>query len=121
MSIIFAVIAALVIFLAGILSDARFSTIFFRAAIGFVVAALSVFIITFLLEAKDIAPFDSTAVELAAEDGKEQSPETDEETQGADEAASTGRSDEGEGFTPMTAENVTHLAVPKEGQEESHT
>lgn len=119
MSLVFAVIAALVILIAGIMSDARFSTIFFRAGAGFVVAALSVFIITFILEAKDIAPFDKELSE-SVEDSKEQGPETDEKAQGTEEAATGGRSDRGEGFTPMTAENVTHLTVPEEGKGEGN-
>ena len=52
-----AVLAVLVVSFAGLLSEARMTTILLRDVLGFVVAGTVVYLVMFLLEAKDIVLF----------------------------------------------------------------
>ena len=58
MSLVLAVIAALVVFLAALVSGARISTVFLRSLVGFFLAGAVSWLVLFLLEAKGIVGFD---------------------------------------------------------------
>ena len=58
MSLVFAVIAALVIMLAGLLSDARLVTVLLRCVAGFLVAGVCVWLTAMILEHQNIVGFD---------------------------------------------------------------
>lgn len=58
MALVFSVIAALVVFLAGIIADARIMTALLRSLIAFFCAGLFTYLVVFILEAKGWAAFD---------------------------------------------------------------
>ena len=51
MALAFSVIAALVVFLTGLFTDARIGTAFLRSIIAFVCAGAFTYLVTFILEA----------------------------------------------------------------------
>ena len=89
MALVFAVIAALVVFLTGLFHDARVATALLRSLIAFLCAGIFTYLVTFILEAKGWAAFDKEPEERmrdmqtqvyhaddidfdAAEDGKDE-------------------------------------------------
>ena len=58
MALVFAVIAALVVFLTGLFHDARVATALLRSLIAFLCAGIFTYLVTFILEAKGWAAFD---------------------------------------------------------------
>lgn len=122
-ALIFAVIAALVIALAGLLKDVRFIVVGLRSVIGFLVAGLVAYIVVTLLEAKGIMPFDTGFETMAdgtgetAEEGKgkekippkdgeenaEEPPEEPQEEEGSEEAA----------FEPLDTGSLRHAQAPE--------
>ena len=61
MALVFAVIAALVIFLTGLIGGVRLSTVCLRSLVGFICAGAFTYLTVFILEAKGWAAFDKTA------------------------------------------------------------
>ena len=57
-SLVLAVIAALVVFLAALIGGARIGTVFLRSFVAFLTAGVLAWLVLFLLEAKGIAAFD---------------------------------------------------------------
>ena len=113
-----AVLAVLVVSFAGLLSEARMTTILLRDVLGFVVAGTVVYLVMFLLEAKDIALFDK---ELEFPQETAESPETgegdaeDEPAEAAeteDDASETEASGTGAEFTPLTEKDFGHVETP---------
>ena len=62
MALVFAVIAALVVFLTGLLGDARMMTALLRSLIAFFCAGAFTYFVAFILEAKGWAAFDKEPV-----------------------------------------------------------
>ena len=58
MALVFSVIAALVVFLTGMIGDARVTTALLRSFIAFLCAGVFTYLVTFILEAKGWAAFD---------------------------------------------------------------
>lgn len=58
-ALVFAFVAATVIVITGISSEARGITVFFRGIVGFISAGLLVYILLRILAAKDIMDFDA--------------------------------------------------------------
>lgn len=58
MALVFAVIAALVVFITGMIGDARVTTALLRSLIAFLCAGVFTYLVTFILEAKAWAAFD---------------------------------------------------------------
>ena len=58
MALAFSVIAALVVFLTGLFTDARIGTAFLRSLIAFVCAGAFTYLVTFILEAKGWTAYD---------------------------------------------------------------
>ena len=67
MALLFAVIAALVVFLTGLFGDARISTACLRSLVGFICAGVFTYLVTFILEAKGWAAFDKMPDERMAD------------------------------------------------------
>ena len=111
MALVFAVIAALAIGLAGLLADVRFSTIFLRSFVGFLLAGIMSYITAFVLEAKEWANFDREVVIDLPDNEEEGLPE---EAQAGEEEAGASTEDEAEegAFTPFSAENLDRVEPP---------
>ncbi|MBR6342600.1 MAG: hypothetical protein IKR65_01665 [Selenomonadaceae bacterium] len=118
MSLGMAVLAVLVVSFAGLLSEARMTTILLRDVLGFVVAGTVVYLVMFLLEAKDIALFDK---ELEFPQETAEPPETgegdaeDEPAEAAeteDDASETEASGTGAEFTPLTEKDFGRVETP---------
>ena len=58
MALVFSVIAALVVFLTGMIGDARVTTALLRSFIAFLCAGLFTYLVVFILEAKGWTAFD---------------------------------------------------------------
>ena len=126
-SLIFAVIAALVVALAGFMKDIRFITIALRSVVGFLAAGAVACLVITLLEAKGIVSFEAMAESLD-EDGNGPEGAEGEEASSAEEAAGVADgqeavegqegepSDDGasEGFQPLDAQSLKHMEAPPE-------
>ena len=114
MSLVFAVISALIIVLTGLSSDVRLMTVLFRSLAGFLVAGTVVWLITFFLEARNIVGFDKN-LELM-EKPEEEEPKSPEEYEAEDEQAAAGeepeKSEEPVEFKPLGADNFRHMEAP---------
>lgn len=127
-ALVFAVIAALVIILSGLMSGARYGTVFLRAAVGFLVAGLLLYAAVILLEKYGIPAF--FAEEPAEEPVEEQEnpvplheAEVDAEakpggTTQEDKEASPDEQEqlpvEDNGFQPFAEEHVKHISPPQD-------
>ncbi|BAL82274.1 hypothetical protein SELR_05660 [Selenomonas ruminantium subsp. lactilytica TAM6421] len=115
---VFAFIAAVVIVITGLSSEARFSTVVIRSLIGFVSAGLIVYIVLRVLAARDIIDFDdfieAKDEEALAELEGEASPaeESGEEQPVADEAE-TGATEQPVQFEPLSSEDLTRMETPE--------
>ena len=58
MALVFSVIAALIVFIAGMFGDARVTTALLRSLVAFLCAGAFTYLVTFILEAKGWAAFD---------------------------------------------------------------
>lgn len=63
MALIFSVIAALIVFITGMLGDARVTTALLRSLVAFLCAGLFTYLVVFILEAKGWAAFDKESAE----------------------------------------------------------
>lgn len=120
-SLIFAVIAALVVALAGFMKDVRLVTIALRSVAGFFAAGAVAYLVLFLLEAKKIVDFSVDEASLQEKEGAES--ETTEETPGGEAAAEEeqegeaqeDRAEEASGdFQPLDAQSLKHMETPPE-------
>lgn len=117
-SLLFAMIAALVIALAGFLRDVRLITIALRCLVGLVAACAVSYLVMFLLEAKDIVIFELSelpATEETEADGGQEAGQKDEEPSGeqAEEQVEED-SGTGDGFQPLDAKTLKHMEAPPE-------
>ena len=122
MSLVFAFIAAMVIVLAGLLSDVRLLTLLLRSLVGFLITGAIVWLTAVILEHQNIVGFDKN-LELINQEGAEdpKSPEEYEDEDAAsgqaadDEAVNPGKeetSEAGGGFTPLSQDNLKHMGPP---------
>lgn len=121
-AVVFAFIAALVIIITGLSSDARGVTVFFRSVVGFISSGLCVYIVLRILAAKDIVDFDDLLkipdVAEVEEEGMEADAEEAPETEGSP-GQETGEADkEEEGteaqFEPLSSDNLTRMESPEQ-------
>lgn len=112
----FAFIAAMVIALAGLISDVRLMTILLRSLLGFLVTCAGVWVVSFLLEAKNLVGFDKN---LDLSGGAEQDPKSPEELEREDLADPAADLEEDSGpvqdpsFTPLTKDNLKQMKPPE--------
>ena len=122
MSLIFAFISAMVIALAGLVSDVRLMTVLLRSLVGFLVAGAGVWLVAFVLEAKELVGFDKN-LELM-ENMEEEEPKSPEEYEAEDEAAAAEEAsqpeemqtsdEENADFQPLTSNNLKHMEAPSD-------
>lgn len=119
MALIFAVIAALVVIIAGVLGSPRLVTVFLRSFLAFVVTWAVVWFVLFLLEAKGVIGFDKNLELIEPEDGEP----TDEElaahaaeAEGGEQADAAAveseedmAADDNAGFQPLSTDNLKHM------------
>ena len=118
MALAFSVIAALVVFLTGLFTDARIGTAFLRSLIAFVCAGAFTYLVTFILEAKGWTAYDKMPDERM-EDMKKIVYDADDidfdaEDDGAEDAIAFA---EPKDFHPLSAETLTHMTSPDEAHE----
>lgn len=114
---VFAFIAAMVIVITGLSSEARFLTVFFRSIVGFISAGLIVYILLRILAARDIMDFDDFI------EAKDEEAMAEAASPAADEAAGDGQPMAGEGetmaaeeqaqFEPLSTEDLTRMESPE--------
>lgn len=118
MSLVFAVISALIIVLTGLSSDARLTTVLLRSLIGFLLTGALVWLVTFILEMKDIVGFDKNLELIETSEAEE--PKSPEEYEAEDEAAAEQEEQQSEvqqengpaEFKPLGAEDLRHMEAP---------
>ena len=123
-SLIFAVIAALVVALAGLMKDVRFITIALRSVVGFLVAGVLACLVIFLLETKGIVSFEAMAESSDNPEGADDEGETASAEEAAGAENEQGESEEQgdlqenheepEGFQPLDAQSLKHMEAPPE-------
>ncbi len=120
-ALIFAVIAALVVALAGLLKDVRFIVIAMRCVVGFLVAGAVAYIVILLLEAKSIMLFDLDTMEeegsagsgaAAPAEESRKGKEADHEEPAGEAGMEQGKEAEGT-FQPMDASSLKHMQTPE--------
>ena len=129
-SLVLAVIAALVVFLAALVGGARIGTVFLRSLIAFLMTGALAWLVLFLLEAKGIAVFDRSLEfpeESAEAAGEEESPAPSPEEAAAEEEApeeqgtpsQPGASEQEEqaSFQPLAAGGLKHVEAVPEGSQ----
>lgn len=131
-SLVLAVIAALVVFLAALVGGARIGTVFLRSLIAFLMTGALAWLVLFLLEAKGIAVavFDRSLEfpeEPAEAAGEEESPAPSPEEAAAEEEApeeqgtpsQPGASEQEEqaSFQPLAAGGLKHVEAVPEGSQ----
>lgn len=113
MALVFSVIAALIVFLTGMIGDARVTTALLRSFIAFPCAGLFTYLVAFILEAKGWVAFDKYPDECM-KDMQSQHVDADdidfdavEGTEGAAEefAAPTN-------FQPLSEDSFVHMRTP---------
>ena len=119
---VFAFIAATVIVITGLSSDARAITVFFRSIVGFISAGLIVYILLKILAAQDIFDFDAFIEAkdeeslVTAEDGDassavdEHTADDDSTAAGEAEPAETGEQAQ---FEPLNSNDLTRMKSPE--------
>ena len=115
---VFAFIAAVVIVVTGLSSEARFITVIFRSLVGFVSTGLMVYIVLRILAAQDIIDLDdfieAKDEEALAELENEALPEgEDGEEQPVADEAETGAAEEPAQFEPLSTEDLTRMKTPE--------
>ena len=117
MALVFAVIAALVVFLTGLFHDARVATALLRSLIAFLCAGIFTYLVTFILEAKGWAAFDKEPEERM-QDMQTQVYQADDidfdaaENEPDEEAAEAFA--EPASFKPLAEESLVHMRAPPE-------
>ena len=114
MALMFAVIAALVVFLTGMFGDARVATAFLRSLIAFLCAGAFTYLVTYILEAKGWAFFDKYPAELF-EDMQPPHYEEDDIDFDAVENGGTKAAEEfaePTNFQPLSEDSFIHMKTP---------
>lgn len=118
---VFAFIAAMVIVITGLSSDARFITIILRSIIGFVTTGLIVYIVLRILAARDIIDFDDfleardeeALAEVDADTSVEEQDGSSADGQPMAEEADSGEAGEPVQFEPLNSNDLTRMDSPK--------
>ena len=127
-ALVFAVIAALTVILAGLMANARYSVIFFRALTGFVVSGALIYLASFLFERYELPAFwrrQDSREEKHGEAGKadvskEENSDASEKVDAADfpqeetserKAAESGGAGE---FVPLATDGLKHVSSPQD-------
>ena len=122
MSLVFAFIAAMVIVLAGLLSDVRLLTVLLRSLVGFLITGAIVWLAAVILEHQNIVGFDKN-LELIDPDGPAD-PKSPEEYEKEDAASGQMAADEAGNseteensaaagdFMPLSQDNLKHMEPP---------
>ena len=115
MALVFSVIAALVVFLTGMIGDARVTTAFLRSFIAFLCAGLFTYLVTFILEAKGWAAFDKEPLEQI-QDMQAQHYDADDIDFDAVEAGSKAAEEFAAPtkFQPLSEDAFVHMRAPEE-------
>ena len=115
MTLVFSVIAALVVFLTGMIADARVTTALLRSLIAFLCAGIFTYLVVFILEAKGWAVFDKMPEERMRDmQAQLYDPEdidfsaVENSDKAAEDFASTSS------FQPLSEEAFVHLKSPSE-------
>lgn len=112
MALIAGAIAALAIGLAGLATEARFSTIFLRGLAGFLIAGLVSYLAAIILELKGWAGFDEN-VELSPEtEAREEESGEQEPSEEGEPSPEAGAEAGEESFTPFSADNLKRVEPP---------
>ena len=119
-ALVFAFIAATVIVITGLSSDARAITVFVRCIVGFISAGLIVYLLLKILAVNDIFDLDAfieakdeeTLAEAETEDYSVADETTDEESLTSGEAKPT-ETGENVQFEPLDSGNLTRMETPK--------
>ena len=119
MALLFSVIAALIVFLTGLLSDARLMTALVRSSIAFVCAGVFTYLVTFILEAKGWAAFDKTAAQRMSDMQSVlyNADDIDFDSVGAADGAPQDFA-EPMAFKPLVEEELVHMKTPEEAAAE---
>lgn len=122
MSLVFAFIAAMVIVLAGLLSDVSLLTVLLRSLVGFLITGVIVWLAAVILEHQNIVGFDKN-LELIDPDGPAD-PKSPEEYDKEDAASGQMAADEAVNseteetsvaagdFMPLSQDNLKHMEPP---------
>ena len=119
---VFAFIAATVIVITGLSSDARAITVFFRSIVGFISAGLIVYILLRILASQDIFDFDAFVEakdeEILVMGGEGEEPSAADEYAAEDESSATGEAEPAETggqaqFEPLSSDELTRMETPK--------
>ena len=119
MTLVFSVIAALVVFLTGMIADARVTTALLRSLIAFLCAGIFTYLVVFILEAKGWAAFDKNP-EDRMKDMQAQIYDADDIDFSAVESG--GRAAEefaaANNFRPLSEDAFIHMRSPSEDETE---
>ena len=119
MALVFAVIAALVIFLTGLIGGVRLSTACLRSLVGFICAGAFTCLTVFILEAKGWAAFDKTAEQRMSDMQSVlyNADDIDFDSVGAADGAPQDFA-EPMAFKPLVEEELVHMKTPEEAAAE---
>ena len=120
MSLVFAFIAAMVIVLAGLLSDVRLLTVLLRSLVGFLITGAIVWLAAVILEHQNIVGFDKNLElpdsevpdELKSPEELEAEDKEAAANQQESEAVTEDNTGENTGFTPLSQDNLKHMEPP---------
>ena len=120
MTLVFSVIAALVVFLTGMIADARVTTALLRSLIAFLCAGIFTYLVVFILEAKGWAVFDKMPEERM-QDMQAQRYDADDidfdavesDTKASEEFAASSS------FRPLSEDSLVHMRTPPADAQEN--
>ncbi|EGK57465.1 hypothetical protein HMPREF9081_2302 [Centipeda periodontii DSM 2778] len=120
MSLVFSVIAALIVFITGIVGDARIATALLRSFAAFVCAGAFTYLVTFVLEAKGWAAFDKLPAERM-QDMQTQFYDADDIDFDAVENGTKASEEfaESSNFEPLSEDSFVHMRTPPADVEET--
>ncbi len=120
MALVFSVIAALVVFLTGIFSDARIATAFLRSIVAFICAGAFTYLIVFILEAKGWAAFDKDPQERMQDMQAQYYQADDIDFDARDDAGASGAEEFAApaNFQPLSEESLVHMRTPSDTDEQ---
>ena len=120
MALVFSVIAALVVFLTGMIGDARATTALLRSFIAFLCAGLFTYLVVFILEAKGWTAFDKDPPERM-QDMQTQFYDADDIDFDAVENGTKASEEfaESSNFEPLSEDSFVHMRTPPADVEET--
>lgn len=113
MALVFSVIAALIVFIAGMFGDARVTTALLRSLVAFLCAGAFTYLVTFILEAKGWAAFDKDPA-ARMQDMQAQLYDPDEIDFDAVEKGERGAAEFAAptNFQPLSEDSFVHMRTP---------